>query len=311
MANNFTTGQRKKNGFVRDAEGNRVALTSPYTTGKASAAQQYATIDAKNNANYNRYLQNKLSTAMADPVGIDSVVAIPTDRDTYQPNYTKIQQAMESYNTQRASAGGSSRSGGAGGSGGSGTARVDTSPYIAQLNSLYDQIVNRKPFQYDLNGDLLYKQMADQYTQLGQQAMRDTMGQAAALTGGYGNSYANQVGNQAYQQYLTALNQQIPDLYDRAYNAYQDDTDWLLQQYQMAAAHPGYLEALTPTQAATATAQPTQTSNSNAKDMFDLIAAVNAENGTNVTQYTDGKATATPTNPYFTYIDYIKRLYGI
>lgn len=119
-------------------------------------------------------------------------------------------------------------------------------PYIEQLNSLYDQIMNRKPFQYDLNGDLLYRQMADQYTQLGQQAMRDTMGQAAALTGGYGNSYAQQVGNQAYQQYLTYLNEQIPGLYDRAYNVWQNEGDRLLERYQLAASHPGYLAALQP-----------------------------------------------------------------
>lgn len=120
------------------------------------------------------------------------------------------------------------------------------SPYIEQLNALYDQIMNRKPFQYDLNGDLLYRQMADQYTQLGQQAMRDTMGQAAALTGGYGNSYAQQVGNQAYQQYLTYLNEQIPGLYDRAYNVWQNEGDRLLERYQLAASHPGYLAALQP-----------------------------------------------------------------
>lgn len=119
-------------------------------------------------------------------------------------------------------------------------------PYIQQLNALYDQIMNRKPFQYDLNGDLLYRQMADKYTQLGQQAMRDTMGQAAALTGGYGNSYAQQVGNQAYQQYLTYLNEQIPGLYDRAYNVWQNEGDRLLERYQLAAAHPGYLAALQP-----------------------------------------------------------------
>lgn len=120
-------------------------------------------------------------------------------------------------------------------------------PYIEQLNSLYDQIMNRKPFQYDLNGDLLYRQMADQYTQLGQQAMRDTMGQAAALTGGYGNSFAQQVGNQAYQQYMTALNDNIPELYQQALNAYFAQGDQLLQQYELAAAHPGYLQAMQPT----------------------------------------------------------------
>lgn len=118
--------------------------------------------------------------------------------------------------------------------------------YRAQLSSLYDQIMGYPSFQYDLTGDMLYRQMADQYTQLGQQAMRDTMGTAAGLTGGYGNSYAQQVGNQAYQQYLTALNEQVPNLYDRAYNTWAGEYDRLLQQYQLAAAHPEYMAALYP-----------------------------------------------------------------
>lgn len=135
-----------------------------------------------------------------------------------------------------------------GGSGGgqSYTVNAGNQPYIQQLNSLYEQIMNRKPFQYDLNGDLLYRQMADQYTQLGQQAMRDTMGQAAALTGGYGNSYAQQVGNQAYQQHLTALNEQVPSLYEQALNAYLAQGDQMLQQYELAAQHPGVVEAISP-----------------------------------------------------------------
>lgn len=131
--------------------------------------------------------------------------------------------------------------------GGYGGGSGGNAPYVQQLNTLYDQIMNRKPFQYDLNGDLLYRQMADQYTQLGRQASADAMGQAAALTGGYGNSYATQVGNQANQQYLTMLNQNIPELWDRAYQAYLNEGDQLLQQYELAAAHPGYLQAVQPT----------------------------------------------------------------
>lgn len=126
------------------------------------------------------------------------------------------------------------------------TSGANNAPYIQQLNALYDQIMNRKPFQYDLNGDLLYRQMADQYTQLGRQASADAMGQAAALTGGYGNSYATQVGNQANQQYLTMLNQNIPELWDRAYQAYLNEGDQLLQQYELTAVHPGYVQALSP-----------------------------------------------------------------
>lgn len=107
-------------------------------------------------------------------------------------------------------------------------------PNAAQANALYQQLMSRGPFRYDLQGDMLYRQYADQYSMLGQQAMRDTMGTAAGLTGGYGNSWAGTMGQQAYQQYLGQLNGMIPDFYDRAYQAWQDQGDQLLQQYQLA-----------------------------------------------------------------------------
>lgn len=126
------------------------------------------------------------------------------------------------------------------------TVNANNQPYVNQLNALYEQIVNRKPFQYDLNGDLLYKQMADQYAQMGAKASRNAIGQAAALTGGYGNSYAEQVGAQENQQYMTALNQNIPDLYQQALNAYLAEGERMMQQYELTAAHPGMLEAISP-----------------------------------------------------------------
>lgn len=54
----------------------------------------------------------------------------------------------------------------------------------------------------------------------GQQAMRDTMGAASALTGGYGSTYAQTAGSQAYDQYLAALNDKVPELEQNAYNRY-------------------------------------------------------------------------------------------
>ena len=53
-----------------------------------------------------------------------------------------------------------------------------------------EQYLNREAFQYDLNADALYQQYQNRYQELGRNAMKDTMGQAAALTGGYGSSYA-------------------------------------------------------------------------------------------------------------------------
>lgn len=110
-----------------------------------------------------------------------------------------------------------------------------SSPYQAQLDDLYNKIVNRQPFQYDMNGDMLYQNAKEQYQQLGKQAMVDTIGQATQLTGGYGNSYAQNVGNQAYQQYLLKLNEQLPTYYDMAMKRYAMEGDALNNQYGMLA----------------------------------------------------------------------------
>ena len=105
--------------------------------------------------------------------------------------------------------------------------------YDQQLQELYDKIVNREDFTYDLNADALYEQYQQKFTALGDQAMLDTMGQAAALTGGYASSYAQNAGQQAYNQYLTQLNDIVPDLYNQAYGRYQDEGQDLLNQYGM------------------------------------------------------------------------------
>lgn len=108
------------------------------------------------------------------------------------------------------------------------------SPYQAQLDDIYAKITNRTPFKYNLNGDMLYQNAKEQYQQLGKQAMVDTIGQATQLTGGYGNSYAQNAGNQAYQQYLLKLNEQIPDYYRLAMERYNQEGDQLNNQYALA-----------------------------------------------------------------------------
>lgn len=104
----------------------------------------------------------------------------------------------------------------------------------AQLNELFEQINNRGPFTYDLNGDALYQQYKNQYQTMGKQAMKDTMGQAAALTGGYGSTYGQAVGQQQYNAYLSQLNDRIPELYQLARSNYDADTQNLMQRYQFA-----------------------------------------------------------------------------
>lgn len=105
------------------------------------------------------------------------------------------------------------------------------SKWNGTINSLMDKIVNQKDFSYDFNADPLYQQYKDQYTQLGKQAALDTQANAAALTGGFGNSYAATAATQANQQYLTQLNNVIPQLYSLAMDKYQIDTDKLYNQF--------------------------------------------------------------------------------
>ena len=106
-----------------------------------------------------------------------------------------------------------------------------TSKYTDIMNGILDQIQNPKEFKYEFNQDNMFKAYADLYNQYAKQGMMDTMGQAAALTGGYGNSYAQQVGQQQYQQAMLPLYEKGMDLYDRAYQKYRDDQSNLYNQY--------------------------------------------------------------------------------
>ena len=109
------------------------------------------------------------------------------------------------------------------------------SAWQATLDETLQKILNREKFSYDLNGDALYQQYKDQYMLQGQQAMMDTMGQAAAMTGGYGNSYAQTVGQQTYQGHLQQLNDRVPELYQLALNQYNREGDEMYNQYAMFA----------------------------------------------------------------------------
>ena len=107
------------------------------------------------------------------------------------------------------------------------------SKYQGQIDEVMKNIANRKPFAYNVNEDALYQQYKDRYTQMGKQAMRDTMGQAAALTGGYGNTYAQNVGQQAYGQYMQGLTDKIPELYQLALDKYDRDAAAEKEKYSV------------------------------------------------------------------------------
>ena len=116
-----------------------------------------------------------------------------------------------------------------------------TSGFEARLQELYDQIAGREAFSYDPEEDEMYKRYARLYAAQGAAAMEDTMGQAAALTGGYGSSYAQAVGQQAYDRYLGELASLVPELRQAALAEYTQvgkaltDRYGLLRQQESAA----------------------------------------------------------------------------
>ena len=105
-----------------------------------------------------------------------------------------------------------------------------------QYNRILGMMENyqNREFSYDLNADMLYQQYKNQYMQNGQRAMQDTVGQVAALNGGYANSYAQTAGQQAYNNELSKLNNVIPDLYQLAYSRYQNEGDEMLKGIELA-----------------------------------------------------------------------------
>lgn len=111
-----------------------------------------------------------------------------------------------------------------------------TPQYTDQMNELFDKLLNRDKFSYDAASDPLYQQYRQIYQQQGKLAMQDTMGQAAALTGGYGSSYGQAVGQQQYDAYLQKLNEVVPELYGQAYAQYEAEGQDMQNRYSMLAA---------------------------------------------------------------------------
>jgi hypothetical protein len=107
------------------------------------------------------------------------------------------------------------------------------SQWQSQLDDTINKILNREKFSYDLNGDALYQQYKDKYIKQGKMAMGDAIGQASAMTGGYGNSYAQSVGQQAYQAQLENLNDIVPELYQMALDKYNQEGQDLYNQFSL------------------------------------------------------------------------------
>ena len=105
--------------------------------------------------------------------------------------------------------------------------------YSDDVQNMMDKILNREKFTYDVDTDPLFQQALASAMNSGKQAMQDTIGQASALTGGYGSTYATSAGNQAYNSFIEDAYDNIAEYYQMAWNQYQAEGDEMYRQLGM------------------------------------------------------------------------------
>lgn len=100
-----------------------------------------------------------------------------------------------------------------------------------EMDALLSEISAWKPQSYDPTTDPLFLGYKDALTQKANLTMRDTMGQASALTAGYGNSYAVTAGQAAYDASFSKLFDLLPTLVNRNDEKNKQQYENLLWQY--------------------------------------------------------------------------------
>ena len=113
------------------------------------------------------------------------------------------------------------------------TSSDEVSRFEKEMDDILAELASMENFSYDPASDPAYGQYKDTLQKQGRLAMRDTMGQASALTGGYGSSYAATAGQAAYDASLARLQQLLPTLQENAYNRHRDSRADLLTRYDL------------------------------------------------------------------------------
>lgn len=102
-----------------------------------------------------------------------------------------------------------------------------------KYSAAIDKYLNREEFVYDVDHDPLFQQALASAMNSGKTAMQDTIGQASALTGGYGSTYATSAGNQAYNSFIEDAYNNLPQYYQMALSAYEAEGQDLYNQVAM------------------------------------------------------------------------------
>lgn len=181
--------------------------------GNSSTSTASQSSNTSNNTTSN---QTNTTTAQKSNVKLNGVDQSVLDRmnsqfqtsTAYQEAMTQVQSLLDKINTGKTS-------------------------YSDQIKDLMSKIQNREDFSYDVDSDQMFQQYLSSMMSMGQTAMQDTMGQASALTGGYGSSYSQAVGNQAYNDLIQGAYDNLPEFYNMAMQTYQMEGEEMYNQLAM------------------------------------------------------------------------------
>lgn len=110
--------------------------------------------------------------------------------------------------------------------------QAQSDAYSKQADEYLEKYSNNGNFSYDFNVDPVFQAAKQAYERSAKLAAEDVQGKAAALSGGYANSYGVTAAQQAYNQSIDNLYDTIPELEAAAYNRYQNEQQRNLTLYE-------------------------------------------------------------------------------
>lgn len=110
-----------------------------------------------------------------------------------------------------------------------------TDPYAERLESALARLEDRKPFSYDPQNDPAFQAYREAYRREGDRAARNSLGDAATLTGGQASTAAVAAASQARDYYNSKLGDVVPELYQMAWQMYQNEQNGLVDEINLLA----------------------------------------------------------------------------
>lgn len=110
-----------------------------------------------------------------------------------------------------------------------------TDPYADRLESALERLEAREPFFYNPEDDPAYQAYRTAYRREGDRAAKNSLGDAAALTGGQASTAAVVAASQARDTYNSKLGDVVPQLYEMAWQMYQGEQNSLLSEIETLA----------------------------------------------------------------------------